>query len=32
MAYVANDEAHMDGYDDNVVMELCFDEMRRSMM
>ena len=33
MVYVANDEAHMDRFDeDDVEMRLCYDEMKRGMI
>ena len=33
MVYVADDEAHMDSFDDvDVKMRLCYDEMKRGMM
>ena len=32
VAYVADDEAHMDRFDDDVEMKLCEDVMKRSMI
>ena len=33
VAYVADDEAHMDRFDDvDVEMRLCYDEMKRGMV
>ena len=32
VAYVADDEAHMDRFDGDVEMRLCYDEMKQGMM
>ena len=32
VAYVADDEAHVDRFDGDVEMRLCYDEMRRSIV
>ena len=32
MAYDVDDKAHMDRFDDDVEMRLCYDEMKRGMV
>ena len=32
MAYEADDKAHIDRFDDDVEMGLCYDAMKQSMM